>query len=129
MEQPILNGLTAYNTEGSYPWHMPGHKRRLDTIFSELVANPFSIDVTEVGDLDEFHHPEGIIREAFDRAAEIYGSQHSYYLVNGSTCGILAAVSAVCKPGDTLIMARNCHKSVYHAVRLLKLKPVYIMPE
>lgn len=129
MEQPILNGLTAYDTEGSYPWHMPGHKRRMDTIFPELVANPFSIDVTEVGDLDEFHHPEGIIREAFDRAAEIYGSQHSYYLVNGSTCGILAAVSAVCKPGDTLIMARNCHKSVYHAVRLLKLKPVYVMPE
>ncbi|MCM1498801.1 MAG: aminotransferase class I/II-fold pyridoxal phosphate-dependent enzyme [Clostridium sp.] len=129
MEQPILNGLTAYNTEGSYPWHMPGHKRRLDTIFPEQVANPFSIDVTEVGDLDEFHHPAGIIREAFDRAAEVYGSRQSYYLVNGSTCGILAAVSAVCRPGDTLIMARNCHQSVYHAVRLLRLKPVYIMPE
>lgn len=129
MEQPILNGLIAYNTEGNYPWHMPGHKKRLNTIFPEIIENPFSIDVTEVGNLDEFHHPEGIIKEAFDKASGIYGSNRSYYLVNGSTCGILAAISAVCKPGDTLIIARNCHKSVYHAIRLLKLKPVYIMPE
>lgn len=129
MEQPILGGLIAYNTEGSYPWHMPGHKRRLNTIFPDYIENPFLIDVTEVGDLDEFHCPEGIIKEAFDKAADIYGSNQSYYLVNGSTCGILAAISAVCKPGDTLIVARNCHKSVYDAMRLLKLKPVFVMPE
>lgn len=129
MGTPILNGLIAYNTEGSYPWHMPGHKRRLNTIFPELVENPFSIDVTEVGDLDEFHHPTGIIKQALDRAAEVYGSTRSYYLVNGSTCGILAAISAVCKPGEKIIVARNCHKAVYHAIRLLRLKPVYVMPD
>lgn len=129
METPILNGLIAYNTEGSYPWHMPGHKRRMNTIFPELVENPFSIDVTEAGDLDEFHHPAGIIKEAQDRATQIYGSTRSYYLVNGSTCGILAAISTVCKPGEKIIVARNCHKAVYHAIRLLRLKPVYIMPD
>ena len=129
MEQPILKGLMTHNTEGCYPWHMPGHKKRLNTIFPDLVENPFLIDVTEVGNLDEFHHPEGIIKEAFERAAQIYGSNKSYYLVNGSTCGILAAISAVCKQGDTLIVARNCHKSVYHGIQLLRLKPVYIMPE
>ena len=129
METPIMNGLIAYNTEGSYPWHMPGHKRRMNTIFPNLVENPFSIDVTEVEGLDEFHHPTGIIEKALNRATEVYGSNRSYYLVNGSTCGILATVSAVCKPGDSLIVARNCHKSVYHALRLLRLKPVYIMPD
>ncbi len=129
MEQPILSGLTAYNTEGCYPWHMPGHKRRLNTIFPDIVENPFSIDVTEVGDLDEFHDPHGIILEAMNRAAEVYGSHKSYYLVNGSTCGVMAALSAVCRPGDKLIIARNCHKSVYNAIRLLQLKPIYIMPE
>lgn len=129
MEQPILSGLTAYNTEGCYPWHMPGHKRRLNTIFPDIVENPFSIDVTEVGDLDEFHDPHGIISEALNRAAEVYGSHKSYYLVNGSTCGIMAALSAVCRPGDKLIVARNCHKSVYNAIRLLQLRPIYIMPE
>lgn len=129
MEQPILEGLIAYNNTGSYPWHMPGHKRRLQTIFPELVNNPFSIDVTEVGNLDEFHHPEGMIKEAFERATDIYGSQKSYYLVNGSTCGILAAISAVCKQGDTILVARNCHKSVYQAIRLLRLKPIYLLPD
>lgn len=129
MEKSILNGLIEYHKKGSYPWHMPGHKRRMNTIFPELVENPFSIDMTEVADLDEFHHPTGMIQHAFDRAAKIYGSTNSYYLVNGSTSGILAAISAVCKPGDSLIVARNCHKAVYHAIRLLRLKPVYIMPD
>lgn len=128
MKQPILDGINAYRTRGAYPWHMPGHKRRLLTIFPELVENPFLIDVTEVSDLDEFHHRSGIIRQAFDRAAEIYGADKSYYLVNGSTVGILAAISAVCKEGDSLIVARNCHTSVYNAIRLLKLKPIYVMP-
>lgn len=129
MEQPILNGLIAYNTEGGYPWHMPGHKKRMNTIFPDVVTNPFLIDVTEVGDLDEFHHPEGMIKEAQDRAAAVYGAHKSYYLINGSTTGILAAISTVCKQGDSLIVARNCHKSVYNAIRLLRLKPIYIMPE
>ncbi len=129
METTILNGLIAYNTEGAYPWHMPGHKRRLNTIFPDQVAHPFAIDVTEVGDLDEMHHPTGIIKQAFDRASRIYGSTQSYYLVNGSTCGILAAISSVCNPGDKIVVARNCHKAVYHAIRLLRLRSVYVMPD
>ncbi|MCR5702657.1 MAG: aminotransferase class I/II-fold pyridoxal phosphate-dependent enzyme [Lachnospiraceae bacterium] len=129
MEQPILNGLIQYNNEGSYPWHMPGHKRRYNTIFPDIVDNPFSIDVTEVAGLDELHDPEGIILKAQERAAQIYGSDKSYYLVNGATCGVLAAISSVCSAGDTIIIARNCHKSVYNAVRLLGLKTVYVMPE
>ncbi len=129
MKQPILDGLIEYQTAGCYPWHMPGHKRRLHTIFPELVENPFSIDVTEVGNLDEFHHPKGMIKEAFERAADIYGSHKSYYLVNGASSGLLAAISAVCKKGESLIVARNSHKAVYNALRLLQIKPVYVMPE
>ncbi|MGN0497349.1 MAG: aminotransferase class I/II-fold pyridoxal phosphate-dependent enzyme [Lachnospiraceae bacterium] len=129
MDSPILKGLIEYNTKGSYPWHMPGHKRRLHTLFPDLIDNPFSIDVTEVDGLDEFHHPTGIIEESFKNAANIYGSDASFYLVNGSTCGILTAISSVCNHGDTIIVARNCHTSVYHAIRLLHLKPVYIVPQ
>lgn len=128
MEQPILDGLNAYRMKGAYPWHMPGHKQRLNTIFPEQVENPFLIDVTEVPGVDEFHHPEGIIKQAFDRTADIYGARHSYYLINGGTVGILAAIFAVCREGDSLIVARNCHMAVYHAIRLLKLQPVYVMP-
>ncbi len=129
MEQPILNGLMEYNTKGSYPWHMPGHKRQLQTIFPEIVDNPFSIDVTEVDGLDEFHCPTGIIKESLEQAGKIYGSDASYYLINGATVGILAAISSVCRRGDTIIVARNCHISVYHAIELLHLKPVYLVPE
>lgn len=129
MEKTILNELMEYNRNGSYPWHMPGHKRRLQTIFPELVENPFSIDMTEIKGLDEFHNPEGIIGCAFEKAAKVYGTDASFYLVNGATSGILTAISSVCKQGDQIIVARNCHTSVYHAIRLLHLKPVYIMPE
>lgn len=129
MEKSILSALIEYNVNGSYPWHMPGHKRRLQTIFPELVDNPFSIDMTEIKGLDEFHNPEGIIKMAFEKAAKVYGSDSSFYLVNGATCGILAAISTVCKYGDQIIVARNCHTSVYRAIRLLGLKPIYIMPE
>ena len=92
-KQWIRDGLSEYLSDPHAVWHMPGHKRRLNTIFPDIVENPFSIDVTEVGDLDEFHDPHGIISEAMNRAAEVYGSHKSYYLVNGSTCGIMAALS------------------------------------
>lgn len=129
MENSILNKLIQYNRNGSYPWHMPGHKRRMQTIFSGMIENPFLIDMTEIKGLDEFHCPEGIIKNAFEKASKIYGSDASFYLINGSTCGILTAISSLCRHGDEIIVARNCHTSVYYAIRLLNLKPIYIMPD
>ena len=106
-----------------YPFHMPGHKRMLDG------TNPYAIDITEIEDFDNLHHAEGIIKDAEDAAAKMYGAKKAYYLVNGSTCGILAAISASVKRGGKILVARNCHKSVYHAIELLGLDPVYIYPE
>lgn len=128
MNRPILDGLIEYKEKEYYPWHMPGHKRRFHTIFPELIKDPFSIDITEVNGMDEFHCPEGMIKESIEQLKHIYGSDDSYYLVNGSTCGILAAISSVCKVGDEIIVARNCHTSVYKAIGLLNLKPIYVMP-
>lgn len=106
-----------------YPFHMPGHKRMLDG------TNPYAIDITEIEDFDNLHHAEGIIKDAEDAAAKIYGAQKAYYLVNGSTCGILAAISASVKRGGKILVARNCHKSVYHAIFLRQLSPEYVYPE
>lgn len=106
-----------------YPFHMPGHKRMLDG------TNPYAIDITEIEDFDNLHHAEGIIKDAEDAAAKIYGAQKAYYLVNGSTCGILAAISASVKRGGKILVARNCHKSVYHAIFLRQLLPEYVYPE
>jgi len=69
-----------------------------------------------------------MIRQETERMKERYGTEETYLLVNGSTCGILAAISACCRRGDEIVVARNCHRSVYHAMELLELKPVYIYP-
>ncbi len=117
--------LQSYGGSGIYPMHMPGHKR--NPVFQ--MENPYCLDVTEIEGMDDLHHPEGAIRRLMDQMKGIYGTKESYLLVNGSTCGILAAVSACVRRGDTVIMSRNCHRSVYHAVYLLDLKPVYLYPE
>ena len=107
-----------------YPFHMPGHKRRrMDQI------NPYDIDITEIESFDNLHHAEGIIKIAQTEAAELYEADHSYFLINGSTCGILAAISAATDRGDKILVARNCHKAVYHGIYLRQLKPVYIYPD
>ena len=111
--------------ENRYPMHMPGHKRA--GLFT--MANPYAFDVTEIDGTDNLHQPEGEILWEMEQMKQKYGTKDSYLLVNGSTCGILAAISACCHPGDTIVIARNCHRSVYHAVELLSLKPVYVYPE
>lgn len=125
-EDDLLNRLKDYAESDFYPFHMPGHKRREDIL---SFPNPFAVDITEIAGFDNLHHPEGILRASMSRAARLYGSDRTYYLVNGSTCGILSALCACVKPGGTFLMARNSHKSAYHAVFLNNLNPVYVYPE
>lgn len=106
-----------------YPFHMPGHKRNMTD-----AANPYAYDITEIDDFDNLHAPEGIIKEAQERAAKLWGAKRSYYLVNGSTCGILAAVSAALPKKGHILMARNSHKSAYHAAYLRELTITYLYP-
>ena len=106
----IYDKLLAYGNSDAYPFHMPGHKRQITDF-----VNPFQIDITEIDGFDNLHHPEGILKEAQERAAALYGSRSTYFLVNGSTCGILSAVSALVRPGGEIVLARNCHKASYHA--------------
>ena len=120
----LLKNLTEYSQTDYYPFHMPGHKRA-----SLDFPNPWSIDITEIEGFDNLHHAEGILEELQERAAELFCAKKSFCLVNGSTCGLLSAVSACVKPGGKLLMSRNCHKSVYHAVYLRNITPVYVMPE
>ncbi len=125
--EQLLQRLLAHSAQGPYPLHMPGHKRRPGTL-----GDVFKIDMTEVEGLDDLHHPEGILKEAQKRAADLRGAGQTFFLVNGSTGGILTAVSACFGPrskGRRLLMARNCHRSVYHAAVLERLDTAYLMPE
>lgn len=115
--------LISYGESDVYPFHMPGHKRR-----ALPFPNPYTIDITEIDGFDNLHHAEGLIREAEERAAELYGADRSYYLVNGSTCGLLAAICAAARRGDKVLAARNCHKAVYHAVSMQGLAVEFLYP-
>ena len=97
------------------PFHMPGHKRNTNLLGNDF---PYDIDITEINGFDNLHCPEGIIKEIENKAKEDYECDNSFVLVNGSTVGILAGILATVKRGDTVLIARNCHKSVYNAIEL-----------
>lgn len=121
----LYHKLFHYREEHIYPFHMPGHKR--NKIFSSW-GFPFEEDITEIEGFDNLHHAEGILNQAQKRISALYGSTQSWYSVNGSTAAVLSMVSAAVKPGGTILMARNCHKSVYHAAFLRNLKTIYVYP-
>lgn len=126
MKQGLLERLQSYSESDFYPFHMPGHKRKLE---KEPFAEICRYDITEIDGFDNLHKPESILKEAGERAARLYGSEETYYLVNGSTAGILSAVSTVASRAQTLIVARNCHRAVYHAAFLNHMKLHYVYPE
>lgn len=125
----LLKKLMEYGNSDVYPFHMPGHKRQGEQFFSAGFPNPFSIDITEIDGFDNLHHPEGILKESMEWAAKIYGSHKSYYLVNGSSCGILSAISGTVLNGGSILMSRNCHKSAFHGVFLNQLNAEYVYPQ
>lgn len=122
----LLEKLIEYSESDYYPYHMPGHKRKAaGTLPKEWTAT----DITEIEGFDNLHQPEEILKKLQEDAAKAYGAEESYYLVNGSTCGILSAISAAVPFGGELLLARNCHKSVYHAAYLRHLTLRYIYPQ
>ena len=134
-EELLINRLAAYARSDMYPGHMPGHKRRTgpeDSFMNSCVdsfTNPFAVDITEIEGFDNLHHPEGILRDSMKWAADVYGADQTYYMINGSTGGILAAVCGSVPRGGRILVSRNCHKSVYHGICLNQLKTSYVYPQ
>lgn len=126
MEEQLYEMLLNYGKSDYYPCHMPGHKRNSKELPQQDI---FSMDITEIDGFDNLHHPTGIIKLEEERAARMYGAEHTFFLVNGSTAGNLSAISACVKRGGKLLVARNCHKSVYHAIYLNELQVEYIYPQ
>ena len=121
----LIHKLKEYAGSDMYPFHMPGHKRTGDMGFPD----PFTMDITEVDGFDNLHHPEGILKSSMDWAAQVYGADQTYYLVNGSSSGILSAVCGAVPRGGRILVSRNCHKSVYHGICLNQLKASYVYPQ
>ena len=122
MKGSIYKALQRITNRGDYTrFHMPGHKgRSKDDLFS------YEYDFTEIPGTDNLNSPEGPIKEAMGEIANIYGVKKSFILVNGSTVGILASILSICNKGDSFLIPRNSHKSVYSALMLKEINPVYL---
>ncbi|PLT32625.1 aminotransferase class I/II-fold pyridoxal phosphate-dependent enzyme [Bacillus sp. V5-8f] len=129
-QTPILDSLLKYNANKPISFHVPGHKGGRVFIgqgrkeFSPLL----SLDVTELAGLDDLHAPAGPILDAQKLLADLYKSRKSYFLINGTTVGNIAMILAVCQEGDTVLVQRNCHKSVLHGLMLANVKPIFLTP-
>ncbi|MBQ6442275.1 MAG: aminotransferase class I/II-fold pyridoxal phosphate-dependent enzyme [Lachnospiraceae bacterium] len=123
MNKTLDQQLKEYATKDYYPFHMPGHKR---TDLS--LGEPSLIDITEINGFDDLHHPTGLILETERAASRLWGVKRSFLLVNGSTVGILAGISAALSRRDTILIGENCHKSVKHACFLNELQMRTVAP-
>ncbi len=125
---PLYDALLSHMNKKSISCHVPGHKNSAvfhskgKEIFEELLK----IDMTELDGLDDLHAPEGPILEAQLLLSQLYNTERSYFLINGSTCGNLAVIMGVCNEGDVVFVQRNCHKSVLHGLMLAKVKPIFL---
>jgi len=126
---PLIEALVKNKNRNIVPFHMPGHKkgRGIHRRFARLMrTNPFAIDMTEIPGLDDLHNPVGPIKESQQRAARLFGADRTFFLVNGSTVGIHAALLSVCRRGEEVLLPRDMHRSVIGACILAGLKPRYL---
>ena len=125
-KQWIKDGLSEYLSDAHAVWHMPGHKRK--ACYGDFQDAFLAWDVTEVPGTDDLYLPEGFIGDSLAMLKEIYQTCGTYYVVNGATGGIFTAIAACTKPGDAILIAKNCHKSVYNAAAMLQRQTIYVEP-
>lgn len=128
---PIYTALTNYNRQGVLPFHVPGHKQGRGFCVDKPFLNKeaLKMDLTSVPETDNVFNPKGPILEAEQLAAELYGADRAFFLVNGTTSGIQTMIASVCSPGDKIIMPRNAHRSAIGGLVLSGAYPVYVLPE
>ncbi|MBC1239356.1 aminotransferase class I/II-fold pyridoxal phosphate-dependent enzyme [Nostoc sp. 2RC] len=131
-QTPLLDALKANATRSHAAFYMPGHKqgKGISQPLADLLGKAvFRADLTELADLDNLSTPQGVIQEAQQLAAEAFGASQTWFLVNGSTCGIEAAILATCGNGDKIILPRNVHSSAIAGLILSGAIPIFLNPE
>lgn len=129
--KPLLEQLIGHFKNNPVSFHVPGHK--YGSLFPAPEKNYFQellkLDATELTGLDDLHSPEGVILEAEKLLAQFTGAKKSFFLINGSTVGNLAMIMATVEEYDTVLVQRNCHKSILNALSLVKADPIFLGPE
>ncbi|MDO4517820.1 MAG: aminotransferase class V-fold PLP-dependent enzyme [Bacillota bacterium] len=128
----MIKFLLNHASKNPVSFHMPGHKgtdifRRYG--YGDFLDRFVDCDITEIPGADNLFQAEGIIMETQNKYRDLYGVKNSYLMINGTSGGIIASILATVKPGNKLIMARNCHKSVFNGLTLGNIQPVYARPE
>jgi arginine/lysine/ornithine decarboxylase len=129
---PILNTLHRLAVTKNAAFYAPGHKkgRAIPGNLSDLLGNKvFRADLPELPELDNLFAPEGVIKEAQTLAAKTFSADQTWFLVNGSTCGIVAAILATCHAGEKIILPRNIHRSAIAGLIVSGAIPIFIDPE
>ncbi|SFJ91869.1 arginine decarboxylase [Halobacillus dabanensis] len=131
-ETPLFTGLKKHRERNPIQFHIPGHKKGkgMDEEFRNFIGeNALSIDLINIEPLDDLHHPQGMIKQAQDLAAEAFGADYTFFSVQGTSGAIMTMIMSVCYPGDKIIVPRNVHKSITTAIIFSGAKPVFIHPE
>jgi arginine decarboxylase len=125
---PLVESLYAYAGLRPGRWHVPGHKGNslFPSPLEEHLQSVFPLDATELPGLDDLFHPSGPIAEAEKKAAALFGADRTFFLVNGSTAGNIAMLLAVCGPEEAVLVPRNIHRSLFHALVLGRIRPVFL---
>jgi len=130
-QTPLIDALKACTTRSHAPFYTPGHKRGagISPLLTDLIGKDvFRADLTELAELDNLFTPQSVILAAQELAAEAFGAEKTWFLVNGSTCGIEAAILATCRTGDKILLPRNVHSSVISGLILSGAIPIFINP-
>lgn len=127
---PIVEALREYQWQGTISFHVPGHKNGvgLPSLARIWGKTMFNHDLTIMPDMDSIYKPHGIIADAQRLAAEAFGAEHAYFMVNGTTSAIQGMLMAALRPNDRVIVPRNVHKSVVSGMILAGVEPVYVQP-
>lgn len=131
-DTPLLAAMQKYIQDEVVPFHTPGHKmgKGMHPLLEKIIGRAaLALDLALIEELDDFQAPYGCIKEAHKLAADLYGADHSFFVINGTTGGIYAMIMAIAGPGDKIIVPRNAHRSIIGGIILNGAVPVFIQPE
>ena len=129
---PLIDVLTTLKNKPDAAFYVPGHKRGQgisDSLRYLLGEGVFQADIPELPELGSLFAPDEAMAKAQILASEAFGADRTWFLVNGSTCGIIAAIAATCNPGDKIIVPRNAHQSVIMGLIISGAVPIFLNPE
>lgn len=128
-KRPLVEALEKFYKKKPISFHVPGHKHGLLSNLPEQIKVSMQYDFTELNGLDDYHHPEESIQEAEQLLTKLYNTDKSFFLINGTTIGNLAMIYATCQYGEQIIVQRNAHKSIFHAIELVGAEPIFVAPQ